>query len=56
MEEYRYSSMRSEPWYYVVVSGHIYAAASTKQEAGWTPRLLWILHKRNIPGPCRKSN
>jgi len=42
MEAFRYSSMRSEPWDYVVMNGHIYAAASNKQEAGWTPKLLFF--------------
>jgi len=56
MEEYRYSPMRSETWDYVVVSGHIYNAPPIKQEAWWTPKLLWTLHKRNIPGLFRKLN
>jgi hypothetical protein len=33
IEQCRYSSMHSEPWD-MLVSGHIYAAVPTKQEAG----------------------
>jgi len=27
----------------------------TKQEAGWTPKMIWILHWKKISRPCDES-